>query len=440
MRHLHLHIAVYTFLIVLVACKKEEIQSNTSSLPLLKVMQVDEPFYARDVLELNDSSIIIGAVAPINGKFDEYNNPSSDSPSLLTKYAANGNLLWQLELPEPVHVLWQSIELENGNIAVVGLNSEDNSRQVGLAIISPQGDVLNQASYYNVTNQFPVRQINPVDFIELSTGNIAVVTSTSNVPAGMYIAARLVVFDPLLNIVFDRIYTSDEIVLSRPPAQISIVEDAAGDLILHGLDLMVSASNNDDFGKIHAFALKLSAETYDPVYHQLFKNEQKFSSSNIALDNSGKLVWAACGPLAADSLYYSWFNFRNQEVFLIGPEITVWQTNGDSTTTQKRQFSGFPKYGFINKLINTSDGGYMLLGTCNINPNQQISSEYQIMMIKISADYTMEWMRFPKTNSQSISSDIVETSSGYLVSATHLSLGEQSRPIVFKTDKNGIIK
>jgi hypothetical protein len=82
----------------------------------------------------------------------------------------------------------------------------------------------------------------------------------------------------------------------------------------------------------------------------------------------------------------------------------------------------------------------MLLGTCNINSNQQISSEYQVMLIKLSTNFTLQWMQFPKTNSQSVASDIIETEAGYLVSATHLSFGEQSSPILFKTDKNGNIK
>ena len=109
MRYHHLNIVVYILILMLIGCEKEHEPSHTPSDSLLKIMQVDEPFYARDVLELNDGSVLIGAVAPINGKFDEFNNPSSNSPSLLVKYAANGNLIWQLELPEIVHVLWQTI-------------------------------------------------------------------------------------------------------------------------------------------------------------------------------------------------------------------------------------------------------------------------------------------------------------------------------------------
>ena len=146
-------------------------------------------------------------------------------------------------------------------------------------------------------------------------------------------------------------------------------------MLLHG---NIATSTND---MAYASTLKLSAGSYDPVYHQLFEGNQPLSTSNCVLSNSDHLVWASSGPTAADILFNSWFNQRNQELFLIGPTITVWKTNGDSASTQKFEFSGFQKNGFVNKVINTSDGGFMLLGTCNINANQQIASEYQIMMI-----------------------------------------------------------
>lgn len=438
MRHLQPYILVFG-LLLLFGCAKKSALNEVSSKSLLKAMQVSEPFFARGTLELKDGSIILGAVAPIAGDFDEFNNLSSLSPSLLAKYTADGKLIWQTELPEVVHVLWETMELRNGNIAVVGFNSDDNSKQIGLAFISPDGELLSQQSYFNVTSNYPLREINPVACLELSSGNIALATSTSNV-ANAYIAIRLVVFDSALNEVFDRIYAHDTIVQNRPPGQMSIVEDETGNIILHGLDYRFETQLSIvDTTNIYAFALKLSSGNYDPIYYQSFGNAQAFSPSNCVLSNSGSLIWASCGPSAADSAYNSWFNQRNQELYLIGSEITLWQTDGNTNNTKQYRFSGFPKRGFINKLIKTSDGGYLLLGTCNINPNQEFSSEYKIMMIKLSANISLEWMQFPNTNSQSVANDITETTSGYIVSATHLSLRQQNRPILFKTDKNGNI-
>jgi hypothetical protein len=435
MRHLQAHILVFG-LTLLFGCAKKSALNDVSSQSLLKVMQVSEPFFARGALELKDGSLILGAVAPIAGDFDEFNNISSLAPSLLVKYTAEGKLLWQTVLPEVVHVLWETMELRNGNIAVVGFNSDDNSKQIGLAFISPDGELLSQHSYFNITSSYPLRELNPIACLELSSGNIALATSTSNV-SNAYIAIRLVVFDKALNEVFDRVYAHDTIVQNRPPGQVSIVEDATGNIILHGLDYRFETNVITDTTNIYAFALKLSSVNYDPIYYQSFENAQAFSPSNCVLSNSGKLVWASCGPLPEDSAYNSWFNQRNQELYLTGPEITLWQTDGNTNNTKKYRFSGFPKRGFINKLIKTSDGGYLLLGTCNINPNQELSSEYKVMMIKLSANISLEWMKFPNTNSQSVANDIVETTSGYIISATHLSLRQQNRPILFKTDKNG---
>jgi hypothetical protein len=417
-------------LLMTFACKKEVMTDSLSSNSFLKVVQTSKPYFARNVLELKDGSLILSAVAPIDGEFDEENNLSSDYPSLLVKYHASGDLIWQIELPEVTHVLWQIIELSNGNIAAVGFDSQDNSSQVGLVIISPLGEILNQTSYINITNNLPRGNLNPVSLLELSSGDIAIATVTSNVNNVWY-AARLVIFNSQLNKSFDRVYAPDAIVQARSPFQLSIEEDKMGNLLLNG---NITASSG-----FYASTLKLSAVTYDPVYHQLFQGNLPFSTSSCVISNSDQLVWASSGPTAADSLFNSWFNQRNQELFLIGPEITVWKTDGDSTNTEKFEISGYQRNGFVNKVINTSDGGYMLLGTCNINANQQIASEYQIMMIKLSADFSFQWMQFPKTNSQAVSSDIKEIASGYLVSATHLSLGEESLPVMFKTNKNGII-
>jgi hypothetical protein len=433
MKNNALYMIVLTF-ILHSACKKEVLNDNLSSSSLLKVMQATKPYFARSVLELKDGSVILGAVAPIDGEFDERNNLSSDYPSQLIKYNSNGDLIWQLELPEITHVLWQVIELSTGNIAAVGFDSQDNSKQVGLVIISPLGKILNQTSYINLTNYAPLENLNPVYVLELGSGDIAIATVTTNVNSAIF-ATRLVIFSPLLNKSFDRVYAPDPIVKARYHKQVSIEEDNSGNVLLHG---NIGSNTNDSIGS-YASTLKLSAGSYDPVYHQLFEGNQPFSTSNGVLSSADQLVWASCGPAAADSLFNSRFNQRNQELFLIGPKITVWKTDGDSSNTQKLEVSGFQRNGFVNKVIHTSDGGFMLLGTCNINANQQISSEYQIMMIKLSEDFKLQWMQFPKTNSQSVASDIVETASGYLVSATHLSLGEESRPIVFKTNKNGII-
>jgi hypothetical protein len=104
MRHLQAHILVFG-LILLFGCAKKSALNDVSSQSLLKVMQVSEPFFARGALELKDGSLILGAVAPIAGDFDEFNNISSLAPSLLVKYTAEGKLLWQTVLPEVVHVL-----------------------------------------------------------------------------------------------------------------------------------------------------------------------------------------------------------------------------------------------------------------------------------------------------------------------------------------------
>lgn len=434
MRDIYSYIVLLS-IVLITACTKEVEESTEAGATFIKVVQVDETYYARDVLQLSSGAIVVGAVAPIIGTFSEQLNPSSESPSILVKYSESGELLWQLTLPESVHVLWQAIELEDGNIAVAGFNSEDNSNQIGLAIISRDAEILSQTSIFNITNKPPIFRENHVDIIQLNNGELAMAASTSNLGGGTsFVAIRLMIFDLLLNKTFDRIYSKDAIVPSRSPIQASLAESQNGDLFINGRDFRTTTL--DSLAKF-AFCLKLASGSYDPIYHQLFETTESESPSSLTISDDDKFVWASCPSLPKDSIYSNIFNLRNQEVFAIGPKATLWITDGIDSNSRKLEFSGYPKYGYIKQVIRTADGGYMLFGTCNINANQLLTSDYKIMMIKLDRNFQKEWIKYPSENSQSIASDIIETNNGYILSGVHHSLGEISKPIIFKTDLKG---
>ena len=103
---------------LILSCQKEE-ENKTSSTTWLKVMDCGDDFFARDILELRDGSVLIGAVPELKLNFNESTNPSSLKASQLAKYSEKGQLEWQISLPETVHVLWHTLELNNGNIAML---------------------------------------------------------------------------------------------------------------------------------------------------------------------------------------------------------------------------------------------------------------------------------------------------------------------------------
>lgn len=434
MRILNLHIGLL-LLLFLCNCSKGNDESTSES--FFKVVETNGDYFARNLLEFNDGSILIGAVASIGNEFDEGNNPTSEQPSILVKYDANGDVIWRRETPEVVHTLWSTVKLKNGNIALAGFNSDDNSKQVGIVILNQDAEIISQSSYFNVTEKSPLFLENPVTCLELSNGNLALVTTTSN-SFPYQVAMRLVVMDADLNLVLDKIHIPDSIIPYRAPSQITLAEDQMGNLMMNGRDFRFLPSDSlYNFG----ISIKLQAGSFQPLFFKSISSEINQSPSRFALSQSGDMVWTSTYFENSNFDFGSWFNFRNQEKFKIGPKTRVWITDGvQGNSQEKLVFDSYPKNGFFNKTISTSDGGYMLIGTCNINSNQDFASDYKTMMVKLNSSLQMEWIRYPNNNSNTIAQDIIETATGYIISATHLSLGEENRPLIFKTDKNGRIK
>ena len=421
-------------LLGLVACKKERLTSSQQEASFLKVMNLNDNYGARDVIELPDGSVLFTGVALFDNQ-SLFFTPSTQQPSIMAKYTANGILQWQIELPEAVQLMWHCILLTNGNIVVVGFNSEVDSEKAGIVIINQEGEVIKQTSFINELGLAgpALGSYNCVDVVELPNGNLALALVASFQTSSNY--ARLVIYDQFLGKVFDNRYDPDSIVAVRSLGQVSIQVDAAGDILIHGRDAQPGTNAEQYFAQ----TLKINGGSYTAAYQQLFSNPTTATPSTFAQTNQGSIVWAAANASVEDTLFTKWFNMRNQDVYSVGSIISVWKTDGIEANTVKATFSGYPKYGYAAKVIKCSQGGYMLYGTCNINSNQLVPSEYQLMLVKISESLQVESMQFPKTSNPSVSGDIKETATGYLLSATHLSMGEQSRPILFKTDKNGII-
>ena len=104
--------------LILSGCKKDSVLSSES---FIKVMTTSTPYIARDVVALSDGSFILSAVQSIDN-FNASLNPASDSLALLNKFNASGDLLWQIELPEIVQVLWHCRLMKNGKIPYVRIN------------------------------------------------------------------------------------------------------------------------------------------------------------------------------------------------------------------------------------------------------------------------------------------------------------------------------
>lgn len=416
-----------------ISCKKDSTLQDESSTSLLKVVQTNSSYMARSVIEMSDGSIVLISISNVTGTTSSFDFPDTQLPAIISKYDANGNLLWQNELPEIVQTVWHAIALASGDIAIAGFDKAGVSTFMGLIVINSFGELINQTTLYNPLFIINMNAgiLNRLDMIQLQNGNIAVVLNFQL--SGSPSCPRLLIYSPQLSKIYDNTFLPSTLIPFGFSSQIYLLEDALGDIIMHG---RFTKNNTSNF----AFDLKVQADSYTPIYHQTFIDTLNSTSSSMALSNAGSCVWTSAGSRKIDTLFTSWFNYRYQEYYKIAPTIKVWMSNGSSDQTQNASISGYPKNGYIGKVKKCKGGGYILLGTCNINSNQQIPSNYQIMLIKITDDLRLEWIQYPNTYSPSVASDVVETNNGYLVSATQLSFGETSRPIIFKTNKQGIIK
>ena len=384
------------------ACTKDNSESgNAANNSLVKLLPIEGTYFARSIGELEDGSIIISSVSETSG------------PAYISRFALNGDFLWQIKLTGIIQKLWHTQILTNGTIAAVGYGAGNDADECGIVILNEDGEILKQHSFYDLSAQ--------VDCIQLANGNLALLTNEG----------RLLIFDLDLNQLFDKSYGGGN--------QGSLAEGFSGALYLQ-CSLYSNNSDNFDFSSI----TKLSPIDYEIVYQQTLFYPVVLSPSTIALSSDDKTVIASArfstGRDGNRGLTNTAFKPSNQEEYLTGPTLVVWQNDGEIANTKQLEISGFPKNAYIKKVRSCLDGGYILIGTCNINNDQSLHSEYRILLIKLNSALELEWLKIPNTNSPALGDDVKEISTGYLICATHLSLNEFTRPVLFKTDFNGKIE
>ncbi len=423
----------YIFLLILtalVSCRKDlDVQEPTEN-PMLKVVQASSSYVARPAIALPDGSTVLISISEVDAISGVVFFPDTELPAIISRFDAKGNLMWQRNLPEIVQTVWDVVLLKNGNIVVAGFEKIGDSKFMGLVVLNASAEILYQATEYNPQYIFNMSNgiLNRVDMIELNNGNIALILN-----AGAPSYPRLIIYDIQLNKVFDKVYSATGIVRQGFYSQINLFQNSNGNLVIHG-------RYTRNWTPSFAFNMTLESETYNPLSYQSFSDTLVSSTSSLAIATNGSFVWSSSGAKKTDTLFSTLFNLRNQEHYRIGTSIKVWNSNGDSLQTSINVITGYPKKGFVSKVIECNTGGFLLLGTCNINNNQRVPSNYQIMLIKLTEDLQLEWIQYPNTFFPTVANDIIELNDGYLISATHLSFGELSRPIIFKINKQGIIK
>ena len=437
-------ITICLFVLCALGCSKESSDEMRST--SIKVLDTETDYLARSIVNLPDGSVIMGSVA-----LEDENGGAAygSKPSIIAKYNPQGNLEWVIDLPQEVYVLWKCIALDNGNILALGFGDSPNSKNIGAAIISAEGEVLFIESVFNDV-PFGLgsgRIENSVDAIQTELGNILLVMP-HQIGSGFLTIPRIIVLDMELSILQDIDYVNLEGLEENSLNQLSIAQATDGKVFISGR--IYSSANplrNPFIGVINlnssldvVYSRLFSAASTPLDGGSLFQIIRTEIASNIALNASGSPVFVASLRNPGDSLFEPVFNLRDQDIFMRAPQLGLWQITSPAVEDPVKQISGFPANAIIQKIKSTSDGGFIMVGTCGINTNQAISSQYRMLVVKTDGALNVQWMYHPQMQFATLGADVIESAGGYIVTATQYSLGEINKPFFLRLTQSGILQ
>lgn len=407
-----------TFFILLVlttlfSCNKD--QDGPSGKTYVKVLSSDSKYIGRAIDMASDGSVYLAAVAQ---EIEANGLAYGVQPPIIVKYNAIGQVIWKKKISGIVHNLWRFKILGNGNLLTVGLDSTRSSQNVGLQILDSEGRELFRKTFFNQTTPafgnfgFPY-----FDILELSSGNIALLLYTLSVQNNNQPTLHLKILNQSLDEVYDHIFIGDdEFPSSNTQGPFTLSENEDGSLLIFY-----------NSGSKQWECIQLSAKVYQPLNLNTFSsvNEEAYSASVNPTFNQAVIPFTGGSSLV---------NLRNQESYSTGK--TVQLRLGPSGELVK-EISGFPGSAFISRIKSTSDGGYILAGTCNIRSADASGSQFRPLLIKLDNTLNMRWMQTYSTSVPTLVNDVTELNDGYALSATFRSIDGLSKAGVIKTDING---
>jgi len=435
-------IAICLIVLFALGCEKESNMDTPFS--SIKLLDTKTDYLARSIVSLPDGSVITGSVA-----FEDQSGgaPYGLNPSVMAKYNPQGTLEWLIDLPKEVYELWKCILLDNGNILAVGFDDTPYSKNLGAAIISKEGEELHVQSIYNSVDDDLVSTGNnraSIDAIQRQDGHILLVMSHQSGTGAGADTPRLIVLSRELSMIQDIVYDNPESTGGRSLRQLTIREGLNEELFLSGTIyrgglFMGIITLNSELDTIASSVFNSPSTSFYDNLQNRYRTRSEVAS-NIAIDENGYPVFVASLRNPSDSIYEPNFNLRDQEIFMRSPQFGLWNITSEDTDTPVKQIAGFPGNAIIQKMKSTTDGGFIMVGTCGINNNQSIPSQYKLLVVKMDRALNVEWMAYPQMQFATLGADVSEASGEYLIAATQHSLGEVNKPFFLRLNQSGVIK
>ena len=418
-------ITVLFICVGIIACQKDEIENKSG---FVSFVESDVDYTTRNCFQLNDGNYII---CGSNVMWPAGNSNFGKVYSIMAKFSSSGDLLWQKNLPITLSDLWKGIALPGGGFILAGLDNMPENTNITIAEFNNDGGLVKSNQIVNLTTtNTPSR--NQVDICNLSNGNIAMVLI--GISQGVQGSSpRLLIFDPNLNILTDKIF----------PSMFSATKNYKMMRIKEGNDgkLFICGTTQEFNAWSWTFLMGVDGTTLNTdFFTEKIGGDTNSYPGPFIISDAGHVIIATTEQFRA-GIYFNisdYFYYHLDEYFSIGTTVSAMETDADGNFIARHKYSGFTGYASLTNITKTSDDGYLMVGTCDIRIDAVIYSPFQILLIKTNSRLEQQWMKQINTTYPAIGVDVKSTDDGgFLIGAYEKSFSKNYKLMLIKTDANG---
>lgn len=403
------------------SCKK---QSEVHESSFVAVWENGDDVITKSCTQLSDGSFLIAGIR------------QSDKNSVLSKLSPTGILQWQKTLSGDFKDIHHIQAQDDGTVLIAAFDSLINNKNFVLGRFDGNGQLLNLQRTRH--NPGPKSDYFSAQITVLNNGSIACLTQGSVENFDWYTYPRLLIYDDNLNIKTDITYkdsfSKDFIGLFK----LRLRQAANGDIFITGnfLYRKIPSTNVGVYGII----MHINSQNYELTkYHYLTNEPGAFPGESQVMSN-GNICFAQPPQEKVVSIGlfdYSYLYYFYRDYYSVNNQICMRELKPDGTFIQQQCIAGFPKLGTAIKLIKVSTGGYAVAGICNYEENST-SVNMNVMLIRLSEDLKLTWIRVFKTAYPTFASDLIETKDGgFAMACFSHSFGIQSKMMMIKTNALG---
>jgi hypothetical protein len=425
-----IRIILLSFSVMFFSCEKEPTGNNSS---FISFVESDIDYFTRSCFQLSDGSFIIcGSNVPYTNNVNGF-IVSSDVKSKIAKVSETGDLIWTKDLPGNLYDLSKAIPLHGGGFALAGYDSVITGRNLTVSVYDDNGNLVKSNTLLD-PNAGPSPYPALVDIIQLRNGNFAIAANT--ITGSTYFYPRLLVLDPELNVVTDKKYSS--LVVNNKNYHCAEIREGSDGNIYYLARR--SGYNVGLYIRNFTSLLKFNGATFDLDMKREFIGEDSTEApGGFVFDDRDQIAYITAEQFNSNLLNQrDYFYLHNEEYFSIGKSVSVIRTDTAGNFIDRFNFSGFPLNGTLAKIEHTSDGGYIMAGTCNQEDNFSLASTTRILLVKTDASFNQQWMKIINSTYPSYGFDINQTNDGgFLIGAIQKSFNKNFKMMLIKTDNNG---